>query len=144
MIKKAIRILSAEASDPFLATPTKLRTNETSQTRRKMRSNPWASQTVTGRLGVVLVRNRLGTVKTASNRFLRIGLSPTSHRRSRISRPAAIASTASTVVTVVETRILSSGKSPVRINQMASSVIPRFLPARVLVIANLFLSSPTF
>lgn len=141
MIKKAIRILSAEASDPFLATPTKLRTNETSQTRRKMRSNPWASQTVTGRLGVVLVRNRLGT---ASNRFLRIGLSPTSHRRSRISRPAAIASTASTVVTVVETRILSSGKSPVRINQMASSIIPRFLPARVLVIANLFLSSPTF
>ena len=58
--------------------------------------------------------------------------------RRRISRPAAIASTASKVVTVVETRILSSGKSPVRINQIASRTIPRFLPARVLVIANLF------
>ena len=45
---------------------------------------------------------------------------------------------ASTVVTVVETRILSNGKSPVRINQMASRIIPRFLPARVLVRANLF------
>jgi hypothetical protein len=65
-------------------------------------------------------------------------MSPTSHRRRRISKPAPIASTASTVLTVVETRILSSGKSPVRINQMASNIIPRFLPARVLVIANLF------
>jgi hypothetical protein len=36
--------------------------------------------------------------------------------------------------------MLSSGKSPVRINQIASRIIPRFLPARVLVIANL--SSP--
>jgi len=44
---------------------------------------------------------------------------------------------ASTVLTVAETRILSSGKSPVRINQIASRIIPRFLPARVLVTANL-------
>ena len=60
-------------------------------------------------------------------------------RRRRISKPAAIASTASTVVTVVETRILSNGSSPVRINQIASKIIPRFLPARVLGIANVFL-----
>ena len=64
--------------------------------------------------------------------------SPASHRRSRISKPATIASTASTVFTVGETLILSSGKSPVRINQIASRIIPRFLFARVLVIANLF------
>jgi hypothetical protein len=57
------------------------------------------------------------------------------HRRSRINRPAAIASTASTILTVDEGRILSSGKSPVRINQIASRIIPRFRPARVLVIA---------
>ena len=38
---------------------------------------------------------------------------------------------------VGETLILSSGKSPVRINQIASRTIPRFLPARALVIANL-------
>ena len=52
--------------------------------------------------------------------------------------PAAIASTASTVFTVAETLTLSSGKSPVRINQIASRIIPRFLPARVLVIATFF------
>lgn len=52
--------------------------------------------------------------------------------------PAAIASTASTVFTVAETLTLSSGKSPVRINQIASRIIPRFLPARVLVIATVF------
>ena len=69
----------------------------------------------------------------------RLILSRTSHRRRRISNPAAIASTASTVLTVGETRTLSSGKSPVRINQIASRIIPRFLPARVLVIANLVL-----
>ena len=59
-----------------------------------------------------------------------------SYRRSRISRPAAIASTASTVLTVAEIRRLSSGKSPVRINQTASRTIPRFLPAKEFVIAN--------
>jgi hypothetical protein len=55
--------------------------------------------------------------------------------RRRISRPAAIARMASAVLTVVETRMLSSGKSPVRINQMARRIMPRFLPARVLDIA---------
>src|ERR1044071_6128341 len=65
----------------------------------------------------------------------------TCHRRRRISTPAAIASMASAVVAVVESRMLSSGKSPVRINQIASRIIPRFLPARVLVILNLFPSS---
>jgi hypothetical protein len=35
----------------------------------------------------------------------------------RESKPAAIASTASAVLTVVETRTFSNGKSPVRINQ---------------------------
>ena len=64
-------------------------------------------------------------------------MSPASHRRSRISKPAPIASTASTVLTVVETRTFSNGKSPVRINQTASKIIPRFLPATVLVIAKL-------
>src|SRR6185503_4515294 len=68
-------------------------------------------------------------------------LSPTSQRRSRINKPAAIASTASTVFTVVETRTFSNGKSPVRINQTASKIIPRFLPASVLVIAIDFLLS---
>ena len=72
---------------------------------------------------------------------LKLKLSPTSQRRSRISRPAAIASTASTVLTVVETRTFSNGKSPVRINQTASKIIPKFLPARVLVRANLPSSS---
>jgi hypothetical protein len=57
------------------------------------------------------------------------------YRRRRISKPAAIARTASTVLTVVETRTLSSGRSPVRISQTASRTIARFLPARVLVIA---------
>jgi hypothetical protein len=57
-----------------------------------------------------------------------------SYRRRRISTPAAIARTASTVLTVAEIRRLSSGKSPVRINQIASRTIPRFLPAKELVI----------
>ena len=47
--------------------------------------------------------------------------------------PAAIASTANTVVIVGDTRTLSSGKSPVRINQMPSRSIPKFLPAKLLV-----------
>ena len=34
---------------------------------------------------------------------------------------------------VDETRTLSKGKSPVRISQIPSSTIPRFLPAKVLV-----------
>ena len=55
------------------------------------------------------------------------------YRRNRISSPAATASTARTVVIVDETRTLSKGKSPVRISQIPSSSIPRFLPAKVLV-----------
>ena len=77
------------------------------------------------------------TRTTGARRFIEVELSPTYQRRSRISKPAAIASTASTVLTVVETRTFSNGKSPVRINQTASKIIPKFLPARVLVIANL-------
>jgi hypothetical protein len=77
------------------------------------------------------------TRTTGARRFIEVELSQY-QRRSRISTPAAIASTASTVLTVVETRTFSNGKSPVRINQTASKIIPRFLPTRVLVIANLF------
>lgn len=51
--------------------------------------------------------------------------------------PAAMASTASTVVTVGEILMLSSGKSPERISQMPSRSIPRFLLARLLVSAKL-------
>jgi hypothetical protein len=36
------------------------------------------------------------------------------------------------VVTVDETLMLSNGKSPVRISQRPSKIIPRFLPARFL------------
>lgn len=61
--------------------------------------------------------------------------------RRSINNPAAIASMARTVLTVAETRMLSSGKRPVRINQRASRTIPRFLPARVLVRATYFHSS---
>ena len=39
------------------------------------------------------------------------------------------------VVIVDETLMLSNGKSPVRISQMASKIIPRFLPAKLSVIA---------
>jgi len=49
-------------------------------------------------------------------------MSPASHRRSRISKPAPIASTASTVLTVADIRTLSNGKSPVRINQTAKPI----------------------
>jgi len=74
--------------------------------------------------------------------FQRSNGPPTSHRRSRINNPAAIASTASAVFTVGEIRILSIGKSPVRISQIASRMSPRFLPARVLVRANFLSSCP--
>jgi hypothetical protein len=47
--------------------------------------------------------------------------------------PAAIAITASTVVIVADTRTFSRGKSPVRINQIPSKSIPKFLPAKLLV-----------
>ena len=67
--------------------------------------------------------------------FLQDDENKASQRRSKISKPAAIASTASTILTVVETRTLSNGKSPVRINQIASRIIPRLLPPRVFVIA---------
>lgn len=55
------------------------------------------------------------------------------YRRSRISKPAAIASTAMTVVMVGEILTLSSGRIPVRINQTARRCIPKFLPAKLLV-----------
>jgi hypothetical protein len=55
------------------------------------------------------------------------------YRRSKIKTPAAIASTARTVVNVGEIRTLSNGKSPVRINQTPSKTIPKFLPAKLLV-----------
>src|SRR5712691_6547758 len=50
-----------------------------------------------------------------------------------------MASTARPVVTVVETLMLSNGKSPVRINHRPSKIIPRFLPAKLFVNA---ISSP--
>lgn len=53
--------------------------------------------------------------------------------------PAMMPSTARPVVTVVETLMLSNGKSPVRINHRPSKIIPRFLPARLVVNA---ISSP--
>jgi len=62
----------------------------------------------------------------------RVTRNAASQRRSRINKPAAIARTASTVLTVGEIRTLNNGKSPVRINQTASKIIPRFLPARVI------------
>jgi len=43
------------------------------------------------------------------------------------------------VVTVDETLMLSSGKSPVRISQRPRKIIPRFLPAKLLVSAMWFL-----
>jgi len=42
------------------------------------------------------------------------------------------------MLTVAEIRTLRSGKSPVRISQIASKTIPILLPARVLVIATLY------
>jgi hypothetical protein len=50
-------------------------------------------------------------------------------------------STARPVVTVVETRMLSSGKRPVRINHRPNKIIPRFRPAKLFVIA---IASPFF
>ena len=46
-----------------------------------------------------------------------------------------MASTAKPVVTVGETLMLSNGKMPVSINQRPSKIIPRFLPAKLFVIA---------
>jgi hypothetical protein len=46
-----------------------------------------------------------------------------------------MASTAKPVVTVEETLMLSSGKRPVRINHRPSSIIPKFLPAKLFVSA---------
>ena len=53
--------------------------------------------------------------------------------------PAMMPSTARPVVTVVETLMLSNGKSPVRINHSPSKIIPKFLPAKLFVSA---ISSP--
>ena len=47
--------------------------------------------------------------------------------------PAATPSKAKPVVTVDEILMLSNGKSPVRISQRPSKIIPRFLPAKLLV-----------
>jgi hypothetical protein len=44
-------------------------------------------------------------------------------------------------LTVVETRTFNNGKSPVRINQTASKIIPRFPPVRVFVTDIYFLLS---
>ena len=44
-------------------------------------------------------------------------------------------STAKPVVTVGETLMLSNGKRPVSINHTPSKIIPRFLPAKLFVIA---------
>ena len=52
--------------------------------------------------------------------------------------PATMPSTASPVVTAEEVLMLSKGKSPVRINQIPSKIIPRFLPATLLVNVILF------
>ena len=49
-----------------------------------------------------------------------------------------MASTAKPVVTVEESLMLSNGKSPVRINQMPSKIIPKFLPAKLFVSAITF------
>ena len=59
----------------------------------------------------------------------------TFQRRSKINIPASTANTANTVVNVGDIRTLVSGKSPVRINQIPSSNIPRFLPAKLVVSA---------
>ena len=56
--------------------------------------------------------------------------------------PATMPSMARPVVTVEESLILSSGKSPVRINQRPSKSIPRFLPAKLLVSAMCVLLVP--
>ena len=52
--------------------------------------------------------------------------------------------TAKPVVTVDEILMLSKGKSPVTISQRPSSVVPRFLPAKLLVSAmrSSFLNRP--
>jgi hypothetical protein len=42
---------------------------------------------------------------------------------------------AKTIETVEEILTLSKGKSPVRINQIASKIMPRFLPAKLFVSA---------
>jgi hypothetical protein len=47
--------------------------------------------------------------------------------------PDATPSKAKPVVTVDEILMLSNGKSPVRISQRPSKIIPRFLPAKLLV-----------
>ena len=49
--------------------------------------------------------------------------------------PAAIPRIANPVVTVDEILMLSKGKSPVRISQRPSKIIPRFLPAKLFVSA---------
>ena len=53
--------------------------------------------------------------------------------------PAMMPNMAKPVVTVVETLMLSNGKSPVRISHRPSKIIPRFLPAKLVVSA---ISSP--
>ena len=55
--------------------------------------------------------------------------------------PATMPSTANPVVTVEESFMLSNGKSPVRISHKPSKSIPRFLPAKLFVIA---ITSPFF
>ena len=49
--------------------------------------------------------------------------------------PAAMARMARAMVTVDESLTWSKGRSPVRINQIASRIIPRFLPAKLFVTA---------
>ena len=49
--------------------------------------------------------------------------------------PAAMAIMARTIETVGEILTLSNGNNPVRINQIASKIMPRFLPAKLFVSA---------
>ena len=48
--------------------------------------------------------------------------------------PATMASTANAVVAVVESLTSSKGKRPVRISQRPSRIIPRFRPAKLLLV----------
>jgi hypothetical protein len=60
------------------------------------------------------------------------------YRLSRIKIPATMPRTASPVVTAVDTRTLSNGNSPVRINHKPSKSIPKFRPAKPFVTAISF------
>jgi len=72
-----------------------------------------------------------GTSPRVTNGCMRDRQECLSYFRSRINIPAAIARMANPIEMVEEIVTLSKGKSPVRINQIASRIMPRFLPAKL-------------